>query len=32
VAAIRFANLMIILSGSYLSMRLQELTRHPFRT
>jgi hypothetical protein len=29
VAAIRFANLMIILAGSYLSMRLQELTRHP---
>jgi len=32
VAVIRFANLMIILSGSYLSMRLQEFARHPFRT
>jgi len=32
MAVIRFANLMIILSGSYLSMRLQEFALHPFRT
>lgn len=28
MAAIRVANLMIILSGSYLSMRLKELSRN----
>lgn len=31
MAAIRVANLMIILSGSYLSMRLKEFMRNAFR-